>query len=486
MSGHLSAIVQALRERELLVSAPPVLPEVGGVTLDSRAVSADWLFIAVRGTRVDGHGFIDEAARAGAAAAIAERPVDTGLPLIVVTDSRKAAATAASAWLGHPARDLRLIGVTGTNGKSTSVALLRHVRSAVEPTGAMGTIGAFTADGRAVSSVAAGMLTTPSAIGLHETLARLRDAGARSVAMEVSSHAIDQQRTYGLTFDACLFTTLTPEHLDYHGTMEAYRAVKLRLLEQRTPHAPTAVNRDAEGWSDIPSTEGVIGFGIDQPAEVGAADIETDLSGSRFLLTWRGEARGVQLPLAGRYNVANALGVAACAFGLGQSLDEVVERLSSAPQVPGRMERLATKPCLILRDYAHTPDALARVLATLRECTAGRVVLVYGAGGDRDRGNRAPMGAVAASGADLTFLTTDNPRSEDPRAIARDVEQGMGAADRRWIPDREEAIAAAIVEARSGDTVLLAGKGHETYQIVGSERIPFDEREIVTRLTEAS
>jgi len=407
------------------------------------------------------------------------------LPQIVVRDGRRAAAVAAETWFERPAARLKLVGVTGTNGKTTSVTLSRHVLSALWPMGSIGTLGAFDPAGASVESEA-GNLTTPGPIDLQATLAALVERGARGAAMEVSSHSLDQGRIDGLVFQAAIFTNLTRDHLDYHKTFEAYFAAKARLIDYLAPPPDglAVINVDDPAWAKLPRTPRRVTFGERGNADVTATAVTVDARGARFTLVAAGSRHPVALPLLGRFNVANALGVAACAVGLGVRPAEVAERLSTAPQVPGRMERIAADPCTILRDYAHTPDALERALETTRDITApgGRVIVVFGAGGDRDRGKRAPMGAAAARLADIAIATSDNPRTEDPERILDEVEAGMGSRPHYRLADRRSAIAQALELARLGDTVLLAGKGHETYQVVGTEKQPFDEREIVREL----
>jgi len=444
------------------------------------------LYCAVRGAAADGHAFVADAAARGAAAALVETPQAVAIPQIVVRDGRRAAALAAETWYGRPAAQLKLIGVTGTNGKTTSVTLARHVLggpSAIGPMGSIGTLGAFDPAGAPVESEA-GNLTTPGPIDLQATLATLVARGAKGAAMEVSSHSLDQGRVDGLVFAAAIFTNLTRDHLDYHKTFEAYFAAKARLVAYLAPDGLAVVNADDAAWAKLPRAPRRITFGERGKADVTAADVVADGRGARFTLVTSAGRHAVALPLLGRFNVANALGVAACAVGLGVRPAEVAERLSTAPQVPGRMERIAADPCTVLRDYAHTPDALERALETTRDITApgGRVIVVFGAGGDRDRGKRAPMGAAAASLADVAIATSDNPRTEDPERILDEVEAGMGSRPHYRLADRRAAIAQALELARLGDTVLLAGKGHETYQVVGTVKQPFDEREIVREL----
>lgn len=465
--------------REDLVTRPVQLPEIRGLTADSRSVEPGFLFVAVRGSQADGHAFADEAVRRGSAALVVERPLELPVPQLLVRDGRLAAVTLARAWYGDPGRALTLIGVTGTSGKTTTTLLARHLLNAGGTAGSIGTLGAFDGRGDPVRSTA-GSLTTPGPIDLQATLAGLRDRGVGTVVMEASSHSLDQGRLDGVVFGAGIFTNLSHEHLDYHGTMERYRAAKLRLLDLVRPGGIVAVNRDDPAWDAVPAGPATVGFGLGLTGDVRARGLVLGATGSRFQLEGRFGTAEVSLPLPGEFNVMNALAAAAAVLGMGESLDTVVARLASAPQVPGRMEWLVENPCVVIRDYAHKPDALERVLASLRPITQGRLMVLFGCGGDRDRGKRPVMGRIAALGADLVIVTSDNPRTEDPERILDEIVAGLpeGAAFRR-IPDRRQAIAWALDQGRAGDTLLLAGKGHETYQILGTETVPFDERAIV-------
>ena len=481
MSG-LPEIVTALERAALLVATPDLhsWPTITGLTADSRKVEPGMLYCAVRGAVQDGHEFVAAAAERGAVAALVEREQPVELAQILVRDGRRAAATAAETWYGAPGARLDLVGVTGTNGKTTSVTLARHVLAALEPMGSIGTLGAFDPVGRPVPSEA-GNLTTPGPIDLQATLAALVERGARGAALEVSSHSLDQGRVDGLTFRAAMFTNLTRDHLDYHQTVDAYFGAKAKLLSYLAPDGLEVVNADDPAWQRLRRGHRRITFG-ERGGDVTARDVTLDAGGARFeLVTSTGHAP-VRLPLLGRFNVANALGVAACAWGLGVPVETVAERLTDAPQVPGRMERIAERPCTVLRDYAHTPDALERALETLRPLTPGRLIVVFGAGGDRDRGKRAPMGEIAARLADIAIATSDNPRTEDPERILDDVEVGMRGREHYRDSDRRRAIARALALAQPGDTILLAGKGHETYQVIGTAKQPFDEARVVREL----
>jgi UDP-N-acetylmuramoyl-L-alanyl-D-glutamate--2,6-diaminopimelate ligase len=479
-----SDLLDELRRHDLLVAAPPDGPTPTALGMDSRTVLAGSLYVAVRGSQADGHRFVPDAVGRGATAVVVESAQQSGVPEIIVRDGRRAALALGQAWYGHPGRHLILLGVTGTNGKTTTTGILRHLFNASEGAGSIGTLGAFDGHGDPVDSTA-GSLTTPGPIDLQGTLAALVARGATHVAMEASSHSLDQGRLDGLTFAAGVFTNLTRDHLDYHGTMESYLAAKLKLSTLLGLDGVEVVNLDDDAWRELPARAARVTFGLHPAADLRAAGLMLDAGGSRFRLEGRFGRAEASLPLLGDFNVSNALAAAATAVGLGRPLDEVVSRLAAAPQVPGRMERVSDTPCIVLRDYAHTPDALERALATLRPLTTGRVIVVFGCGGDRDRGKRPIMGRIATEGADLAIATSDNPRTEDPEAIIDDIEQGMGGVPHLRIVDRLAAIHAALNEARAGDTLLLAGKGHETYQVLGTERVPFDERAIVRAATGA-
>ncbi|HET9513595.1 MAG TPA: UDP-N-acetylmuramoyl-L-alanyl-D-glutamate--2,6-diaminopimelate ligase [Gemmatimonadales bacterium] len=473
-------VISALSRAGLLSARPPACPPVHSIASDSREAQPGSLFLALPGSQSDGHRFVGDAVKRGAQVVLVERHATDLVPEILVPDARRAAIVAARAWYADPTDGMLLVGVTGTNGKTTTTALIRHLLNSAGDAGSIGTLGAFDGEGKEVPS-SAGSLTTPGPVDLQATFASLKRRGVRQVAMETSSHSLDQGRLDGLQFGAGVFTNFTRDHLDYHGTMEHYLAAKLRLLGLLAPGAVRVVNQDDPAWQAIPPDQHRFTFGLRPGADLLAEHITLSASGSAFRLSGRLGERSVELPLPGEFNVANALAAAACALGLGLSLDLVVERLATAPQVPGRMERLALKPCVVLRDYAHTPDALERVLLTLRPLTAGRLIVLFGCGGDRDRGKRPLMGQVADRLADQVFVTSDNPRTEDPDQIIDDIVAGMRGPHTR-ITDRREAIAAALGQARPGDTLLLAGKGHETYQVVGTVKHPFDERRIVAEL----
>jgi UDP-N-acetylmuramoyl-L-alanyl-D-glutamate--2,6-diaminopimelate ligase len=477
----LGEVAERLRAENLLVSAKGDA-EVHGITDNSRSVEQGDLFCAWRGEAVDAHEFIPEATKAGAAAVLAEHDIeDQNLPLLIATDGRRAASVAASVVLGDPQENLCVVGITGTNGKTTSVWLLRHLLSAKYRTAALGTLGVYLPDGQKLEG--SERLTTPGPVDLIRTLRSLVDGGAEAVAMEVSSHALDQGRVHAINYDVAVFTNLTRDHLDYHGTEEAYLAAKLRLAEQLRENGHAVINARVAQWAGVRSrAKRVLSFGVETEADLQASHIIVNDNGTRFVCTYQSDVVPVQLPLLGAYNVENALGALGACVALGMDLRVAAAKLADVPQVPGRLERIATQPCTVLRDYAHTPDALERVLQVLRPLTRGRLILVFGAGGDRDPGKRPLMGAVAHANADALIVTSDNPRTENPDAIIEQILAGIPEERRQSITDRRAAILFALGIASRGDVLLLAGKGHETYQVLGTTKVPFDEKQIVQEL----
>jgi UDP-N-acetylmuramoyl-L-alanyl-D-glutamate--2,6-diaminopimelate ligase len=479
----ISAVSERLRARHLLRGSDASDAVVSGITDDSREVQPGDLFCAWAGTAIDAHAFVPAAARAGAAAAIVERPVaEAAIPQLVVTDGRRGAAAAAALLYGDPGTSMVLVAVTGTNGKTTTVWLTRHLLGLTERVASMGTLGTLRHDGSPYFPGES--LTTPGPVELVRTLAALREDGVRTVVMEVSSHALDQDRVYGLEFGAAAFTNLSRDHLDYHASLEAYAAAKRKLVRYLAADGVAVVNADDATWNGLAAeAPRSLTFSMgDAPADVTAREVTLSGAGAAFMLRLPAGSAPVRMPLVGAFNVENALAAAAIAAALGRGVDEVSAGLAGAPQVPGRLERIADQPCPVFRDYAHTPDALERVIEALKPLIDGRLILVFGAGGDRDRGKRPLMGAVAERWADVAIVTSDNPRTEDPAAIIAEIEAGMPAGRHLRVVDRREAIATALEQAGPGDAVLLAGKGHETHQTVGDRRLPFDERLVVADL----
>jgi UDP-N-acetylmuramoyl-L-alanyl-D-glutamate--2,6-diaminopimelate ligase len=482
MRVRIEDIKAALAEHGLLVGVRGEMPtELNRISDDSRTVERGDLFIAVRGWDNDGHDFLDAAARRGAGAAMVEDPARTTLPALLVREGRRAAAVTAATVYRNPAHDLNLLGVTGTNGKTTTTSIMRHLFDDGGSSASIGTLGVLVgSEGEVLPG--GGGLTTPGPVELQRILRDLVGRGVKTVAMEASSHSLDQRRVDGLAFDAAVFTNLTRDHLDYHGTMDAYLQAKARLLEYLKSDGAAVVNADATEWSALKLSSRVITFAVRSDADIRARNVRYTSEGSEWTLVTPRSSADVTLPLIGEVNVENSLAAAAAAFALGQPADAIAARLSSVPQVAGRLEVISTRPT-VLRDYAHTPDALERTLQTARAFTRGKLIVVFGCGGDRDKGKRPLMGQIAEKEADYAIVTSDNPRTEDPDSIIDDIEAGMRESNHERITDRLAAIQRAIDLAEEGDIVLLAGKGHETYQIRGTTSYPFDEKEIVRDLT---
>lgn len=456
--------------------------EVRGVQHDSRRVGPGDLFVAWAGTSHDGHEHVAAAGAAGAAAALVERPVPgAALPQVQVDNARLAAAAAAGFVAGSPWNAMRTVAVTGTNGKTSVALLLRGLLARKEPAAAVGTLGVIGADGRVLNGTSG--LTTPGPVQIAAWLADLARSGVAAVALEASSHALDQHRLDGVRFDVVAFTNLTRDHLDYHGSRDRYLAAKARLLELGKDGATAVINADDHAWRELRARGPVLTYGAAADADVAARGVRLSATGSTFDLVRGGRRAPVAFPLPGGFNVSNALCAATCALALGWELEEAAQGLSRSTPVPGRMERIATEPFEVLVDFAHTPDALEQALKALRPLVSGKLVVVVGAGGDRDPAKRPMMGDAASRWADVAVLTSDNPRTEDPAKIVAEVSAGAASSARKVeIVDRREAIRWALDAAEPGDAVLLAGKGHETCQVVGEEELPFDERAIVAEL----
>lgn len=469
----------------LLQSAgiPTVLadPEISSLSYDSRLTQAGGLFFALPGTKTNGVEFARQAAANGAAAVVSEAAVaDCTCPVVRVPNARAAMADVAAAFHDHPDRSLKCAGITGTNGKTTSAFLIKHILdSASLRCGLIGTV-KYVIGSEEISAPR----TTPESTDLQEMLARIRNSGGRAVAMEVSSHALVQHRVRGIEFDAAVFTNLTQDHLDYHHSMDAYFDAKTLLFEklasQTGKKGRAVVNADDRYGHFLLEKLGkrvkTVTFGRGVGADYRASAIQFDGTGTKFQLDARGKSFLVRMPLIGLFNIYNALGAIAAATACGVELRSAVTSLASAPQVPGRLERVAAKRNFqVFVDYAHTDDALKNVLRTLRELKPARLITVFGCGGDRDRAKRPLMAAAAEEFSDWTILTSDNPRREDPEVILEDVEAGMRGMRYEKITDRESAIRHAIDLAGPGDIVLIAGKGHENYQEFADRRISFDD-----------
>lgn len=456
------------------------------VTHDSRQVAEGWLFVAIRGEKADGNRFVRDVEQRGAAGVVSEleRPADFGGGWIRVAEARHALAVAAAEVHGHPSRELKLVGVTGTNGKTTTAYLVASVAEAAGVTTAL----VSTVEYRVAGERQAALHTTPEASDVERLLRRAVEAGCSVAVMEASSQALDLHRCDALRYEVAAFTNLTRDHLDYHGTMEAYFEAKRRLFDGSLGEPPrtSVVNIDDEYGARLDEElkaagRDVLRYSLEKEVEVTARGVEFSMGGTRLRLRTPEGEREILSPLVGRPHVYNILTAAGCAHAVGLGLDETAAALASCGGAPGRFERVAhAGDFAVVVDYAHTDDALRNVLRTARDVGRGRVITVFGCGGDRDRTKRAPMGEAAASLSDVVIATSDNPRTEDPEAILRDVEEGLRSSGRSYlkIVDRREAIRRAVAEARAGDIVVIAGKGHEDYQIVGNERRHFDDREV--------
>lgn len=509
------------RLRQLLDGIPGVTvpggadPEITLVTADSRRVLPGALFVALRGVRQDGRQFLSEAVARGAAAiasdsAEAVRTVagPASLVRLVAPPGAGWYGRVVARWWGDPSQRLGLIGVTGTNGKTTTTHLIRAiVQAAGRSTGLLGTVSYAVGE-----EIRPASHTTPDAETLQALLAEMAERGVTDVVMEVSSHALAQDRVAGCAFDVGVFTNLTQDHLDFHGTMDAYAAAKRRLFESLGGDSPgdspktrprlAVVNRDDPRWSEMAraSRAPVWTFGLGPDADVYPESVSSGVSGIRCRVRTPKGRLDLTSPLVGSYNLSNLLAATAATVGQEVPPNAVREGLATMTRVPGRFEKVeAGQDFTVVVDYAHTEDALRRVLAVARELCRGRLITVFGCGGDRDPGKRAPMGRVAARASDLVVLTSDNPRGEDPLAIIEAIEQGIreevtsrptagaSAFSRQpylTLPDRREAIERAVQAAESGDLVVIAGKGHEDYQLIGSRRVAFDDRVVAKEAIE--
>ncbi|QYR20089.1 UDP-N-acetylmuramoyl-L-alanyl-D-glutamate--2,6-diaminopimelate ligase [Paenibacillus sp. sptzw28] len=464
--------------------------ELNGIQIDSRKVMQGDLFICLPGHTVDGHDFAPQAAERGAAAFVAERPLPVDAPQLIVKDSRHAMAVLADYFFGSPSRKLKLIGITGTNGKTTTTYLIERILAdAGFKPGVIGTV-ERRFGGRSYPMSG----TTPEALELQRHLAAMIEAGTDCCAMEVSSHALEQGRVKGCRYRTAIFTNLTQDHLDYHGTMQRYAAAKELLFarlgneyalspEERAYAVLNADDSASGGFARATSAE-VLTYGVDNEADVRASNIRITAHGTSFHLETFDGSTDITLNMAGKFNVYNALAAVCAALIERVPLDQIKSSLEAVPGVPGRVESVhAGQKFAVIVDYAHTPDGLDNVLKAVKEFAAGRIICVFGCGGDRDRSKRPIMGAIAGRYADYAIVTSDNPRTESPERILLDIEAGLikdGVPKSRYVllPDRRAAIQKAVEMASPEDVVLIAGKGHETYQIIGDVTYDFDDREV--------
>ena len=469
----------------------PLDREITALAYDSRRVKPGSLFIALRGEKVDGSQFVEQAIAAGAEAVVSEAAeFRTRATNVVVADARVALADLAAAFYQHPARHLKIAGVTGTNGKTTTAFLLKHICEAtMHRCGLIGTVRYEVGD-----RILPALRTTPESLDLHDLLWQMRSAGCKAVAMEVSSHALMQERVRGVEFDAAIFTNLTQDHLDYHKTMDAYFEAKARLFsglaKQMKKKGKAVINLDDRYGALLAGRFGkeipVITYGVGALADFRASNVRIDFSGTSYQLDAGGRSYLVRLPQIGQFNVYNSLAAIAGAHVLGVDVRSGVLALANATAVPGRLEAVpAQRKFRVFVDYAHTDDALQNVIKTCRELNPARLIVVFGCGGSRDKTKRPRMGAVVSQHADFSIVTSDNPRKEDPLAIIEDIKPGMTRGNYEVIVDRKEAIFKAIAMAEPRDIILIAGKGHETYQEFADHTAPFDDVAVARQALEA-
>jgi UDP-N-acetylmuramoyl-L-alanyl-D-glutamate--2,6-diaminopimelate ligase len=469
----------------------PVDRSVENIAYDSRRVQRHTMFVALRGEKTDGHQFIAHAIDKGASVIVAEREQkDPRVTFLLVENTRTALADFSATFFGYPARKLKIAGITGTNGKTTTTFLIKHIcENAGLRCGLIGTV-RYEIGERILPAIR----TTPESLDLQELLAQIANAGCKAAAMEVSSHALAQERTRDIEWNVAVFTNLTQDHLDFHGSMANYFEAKAKLFTglaaQKEKDQPVAIvnidDRYGQQLLDrIDKSTTVFTYGMGLRADFRASNYRAEFTGTSYQLDARGKSYLVRLPLIGRFNVTNSMAALAAADALGIGLRNAVLSLAKTPQIPGRLEVVpAKRKFQVFVDYAHTPDALANVLKTLRELQPNRLIAVFGCGGDRDRQKRPLMAEMADRLADYSIITSDNPRKEDPGAIVAETEKGFRSNRYETIVDRTEAINRAVALARPRDIVLIAGKGHENYQEFGDYTIPFDDIQVARRAIE--
>ncbi|MFA5334526.1 MAG: UDP-N-acetylmuramoyl-L-alanyl-D-glutamate--2,6-diaminopimelate ligase [Candidatus Omnitrophota bacterium] len=457
--------------------------EIRGISCDSKNTADGYLFVAVPGVSSDGHKYINEAVDRGAVAVLMEKDVvvPDHVARIFVRNSREALPRIANEFFGRPANGLTCIGITGTNGKTTISYLMDSIISAAgHKAGIIGTI-SYRIGGRVIPATN----TTPGPVDLYGFMGEMVKGGSDHLVMEVSSHALDQNRTGGISFSAAIFTNLTGDHLDYHKTMEEYFRAKSRLFSNLNDSAQAVINIDDEWGRKLIKVSGgrVVTYGTKLVADFLATDIELSLDGTRFTVNYPGGRFAIVSALIGMHNVYNMVSAAACGISLGFSPEEVKRGIEKLRAVPGRLEPVECgQPFKVFVDYAHTDDALSNVLSALKPLIKKKIIVVFGCGGDRDRTKRPRMGKVAGDTADFVYVTSDNPRSEEPEAIAAMITEGMKGKNYKVILDRAQAIREALSGAGEGDCVLIAGKGHEAYQVLKNTTISFDDREVARKI----
>jgi UDP-N-acetylmuramoyl-L-alanyl-D-glutamate--2,6-diaminopimelate ligase len=463
--------------------------EITGLAYSSKQVEPGFLFAALKGKKADGNDFVEEAIERGAGVVLSSRPKPQNVKAVWVqaADPREALALAAANFYSHPSMKMKIVGITGTKGKTTLTYLLESIlsKAGFQPA-VIGTV-----NYRWQDTLVSADRTTPEAPDLQRMMSEMLERGVSHCLVEVSSHALDLKRVWGIHFDIAVFTNLSPEHLDYHASLEDYFAAKKRLFFLNAKKRTAVVNFD-DPWgkklmSELPLK--TVSFGFEPASIVRGQEHKLSETGIKALVDYPGGQLKICSPLMGKHNLYNILAGIAAGLALNVPVAAIKDGISSLRGIPGRMEKIETSLGIqVFVDYAHTDEALRSLLETVRDLKPQRIFLVFGAGGDRDKGKRARMGEVAASLADVAFLTSDNPRSEDPEAIIADIEKGFtlkGAKNYERVPDRKEAIARALASAKKGDYVLIAGKGHEKYQVIKEQRIPFDDAEIARSFLKA-
>ncbi|MGM9935991.1 MAG: UDP-N-acetylmuramoyl-L-alanyl-D-glutamate--2,6-diaminopimelate ligase [Candidatus Ornithomonoglobus sp.] len=452
--------------------------DITGIAYDSRKVSDGNVFVCIKGYETDGHKYAASAAEKGAAVIVAEEEIEVDVPVVYVKDSRKTIAELACTFYGNPAKKLSLVGITGTNGKTTITYLVKSILEAAgKIVGVIGTNQNIIGD--KVLLTKSTTPTTPNALELQQLFTEMVFNSADYVVMEVSSHALELERVHGCEFAVGVFTNLTQDHLDFHKTMENYLNAKAKLFDISKKGV---VNFDDEGGKKIAAKGGcsdIMRVGLEDGCDLKAENIRFSSRGAEFDMIYKGERHSAKIQIPGRFSVYNAICAAGAALQLGIDIDTVIEGLAKATGVVGRVEVVPTDTdYTVIIDYAHTPDGLENIINCVKGFAEGRTIVLFGCGGDRDNTKRAVMGEIAGRLADYSIITSDNPRTEDPELIVREIEEGMKRTDGKYtlITDRREAIGYALDIAKKGDVIILAGKGQETYQIIGKEKFDFDER----------
>lgn len=452
---------------------------VNDITCDSKTITKNSLFFCIKGKDFDGHKYVREAEVYGAVAVVTEKEIPTKLTQIIVKDSREAMSVISGNFYGNADKKMKIIGVTGTNGKTTTTNLIKSIiEKAGIPCGVIGTLGAYYLDKHVEPS-----LTTPDPIILHKILADMYLEGVRIVVMEVSAHAIALKKVHGITFEVGVFTNLTQDHLDYFGDMDSYAKTKLKFFDKRCKYIVTNSDDDL-GLKIMKTCLGAISYGIKNPSDIFAMDVRCSEKNTTFLLNLFDEIYEVSTPLLGEFNVYNILAAVTVCSLLGISTDETVKNVQSVGCISGRMERVYDKDFSVFIDYAHTPDGLLKSLTTLKSVCKGRIICVFGCGGNRDKSKRSVMGKISAENADFTVITSDNPRFEEPMEIISEIEKGVLPVSKRYVivQGRSEGIKYALGYAKKDDFVLIAGKGAENYQEILGIKHPYNDKDIVNEI----